>query len=198
MTRADWKRKGQLTGVGLLATALPGSAPHCYWGCGCKGKQTKVASTKESTMRKWGEDRGRASHTRRVNPKNTKHMCTNSGPNRVFQESLEGTAWGGGCAGVCGQAAGTCSGQGSEAEVETWGRQRVHKLSARKNAAWVAQEGSGRKMAGAGERTESSLSARHQMESRPKRLGLKCSRGLEGGPCQPATETDYFPQLFPS
>lgn len=60
-------------------------------------------------MRKWGKDR-RACHIRRVNPKNTKHMCRNSGENRVFQESLEGNKWGGRCAGVlCGQTTGTCS-----------------------------------------------------------------------------------------
>lgn len=65
--------------------------------------------TKKSTMRRWGKDRG-ASHMRRVNPKNIKHMCRNSGENRVFQGSLEGNKWGRGCAGVlCGQATGTCS-----------------------------------------------------------------------------------------
>lgn len=32
-------------------------------------------------------------------------------------------------------------GRGSEAEVETWEMQRVHKLYTRKNAAWVAQGG---------------------------------------------------------
>lgn len=54
------------------------------------------------------------------------------------------------CRGVCGQAAGTCSGQGSEAEVETWERQRVLKLYARKNAAWVARKGVGERWQGLG------------------------------------------------
>lgn len=48
-------------------------------------------------------------------------------------------------------------------------------------------------MAGAGECTESSLSARDQMETRSKKLGLNYRRGLEGTletgrPCQPATQ----------
>lgn len=93
--------------------------------------------TKKSTVRRWGKDRG-ASHMRGVNPKNIKHMCRNSGENRVFQGSLEGNKWGRGCVGRPLEHA---VGRGSKAEVETWKTQRMHKLHTRKNAAWVAQGG---------------------------------------------------------
>lgn len=74
--------------------------------------------------------------------KHIKHMCIKSGANRISQETLEGNKWGVDVQVCCmGGPLGHGVGQGSEARVETWERQRGHKLYTRKNATWVVQGG---------------------------------------------------------
>lgn len=69
-------------------------------------------------------------------------MCRNSGENRVFQETPEGNKLGEDVHVCCtGGPLGHAVGRGSEAQVETWERQRGQKLYTRKNATWVAQGG---------------------------------------------------------
>lgn len=97
-------------------------------------------------MRKWGKDRRKASHIRRMNPKNIRLVWRNSG-NRGFQESRE---WGtsgvediGGYAGVLHRwATGTCRRAGLRGSPGKLGKaENKGQLYTRKIAAWAAREG---------------------------------------------------------
>lgn len=75
-------------------------------------------------MRKWGKDRRKASHIRRMNPKNIRLVWRNSG-NRGFQESREwgtgvGDEWGGGYWRIC-----RCAAQVGHWDMQEGGAQRL-------------------------------------------------------------------------